>query len=205
MVDVLGTPMLAAVLATLPRDIDLTMVISDDHPDPTPLATTAICSRAIRVGPTQGAACSALAAAPFIDNPDPLLIANCDQLVDVDWNDFFISMGHENCDGGILLFNEPDKDPKWSYVQMHDSWIWQVAEKNPISTLATCGVYYWKHGSDFCEFARQMIANDQRVNGEFYIAPTYQQAIDDGWNIRGYVVNSMVGLGTPEDLEAYVG
>ena len=51
-----------------------------------------------------------------------------------------------------------------------------------------------------------MIAKDIRTNGEFYIAPTYNEFIAEGADIMPYVIpaNAMHGLGTPEDLEAYL-
>ena len=66
------------------------------------------------------------------------------------------------------------------------------------------GVYYWKKGRDFVESAERMIDNNIRVNNEFYICPTYNQMIIDNKKIVPYFVNSMVGLGTPEDLEKYL-
>ena len=41
----------------------------------------------------------------------------------------------------------------------------EVAEKNPISDIATVGYYYWKQGSDFVKYAEDMIEKDIRVNG----------------------------------------
>jgi NDP-sugar pyrophosphorylase family protein len=149
--------------------------------------------------PTEGAACTALLAAEHIDNNEPLLIVNCDQLVTWD-SDRFVSIPY--ADGAIAVFDEPAQHPKWSYVACGDGgWVSRVAEKDPISTLATCGIYWWSKGSDFCAYARRMIDRDERVNGEFYIAPVYQQAIDDGWNVAAFRVSEMRGLGTPEDYE----
>ena len=53
-----------------------------------------------------------------------------------------------------------------------------------------------------------MIAADLRVNGEFYVAPIYNQLIAEGLSIGfdniGSVEDGMYGLGTPEDLEAFL-
>lgn len=146
---------------------------------------------------TQGATETVLLVKDQINNDNPLLIANCDQLFkntkplpSMAW------------DGLILTFK--DTDPKWSFVEIKDGYVTRVAEKEPISDDATVGVYFWDKGSDFVKYAEQMIAKDIRVNGEFYNALVYNEAIADGKKIVAYQVDKMWGLGTPEDLEFYL-
>jgi dTDP-glucose pyrophosphorylase len=79
-----------------------------------------------------------------------------------------------------------------------------VAEKKPISNVATVGFYYWKKGSDFVKYAESMIQQDVRVNGEFYVCPVFNHAISDGKKIRNYQAEKMWGLGTPEDLKFFL-
>ena len=79
-----------------------------------------------------------------------------------------------------------------------------VAEKNPISNIATVGFYYWKHGSDFVKYSEQMINSNKRVNNEFYVCPVFNEAISDGKKIKIYNAKKMWGLGTPEDLKYYL-
>lgn len=153
-------------------------------------------------GITEGAACTTLLAKHLIDNDKPLLIANSDQFVE--WNslDFFYKMNEENTDAGILTFNS--LHPKWSYVRLNsDGFVEEVAEKNPISDIATVGVYYWKKGEDYVKFAEKMIEKNIRVNNEFYVCPVFNEAIAEGLKIKTYNVDKMWGLGTPEDLEYF--
>ena len=98
-------------------------------------------------GVTDGAACTTLLAREFIDNDEPLLIANSDQFVEWDSNEFMYSMVGDTTDGGILTF--PSKHPKWSYAKLdEDGYVTRVEEKKPISDKATVGIYYWTKGSD---------------------------------------------------------
>lgn len=155
-------------------------------------------------GVTDGAARTALLAGELIDSEIPLLIANSDQFVDWDANETLYQLSAPGCDGGVVTFTS--KHPKWSFAKVDSSsWVQEVAEKKPISDVATTGIYYWSKGSDFVKYALQMIDKDVRTNGEFYICPVFNEAISDGKKIRARPVDRMWGLGTPEDLTSFLG
>jgi len=152
---------------------------------------------------TEGAACTALLAKEFIDNNEPLLFANSDQFLDWDSNQFMYSMVADEVDGGIATFTATH--PKWSFVKLGESgFVTEVAEKKPISNIATCGIYYWKKGSDFIKYAEQMIEKNIRVNNEFYVCPAFNEAIQDDKKIKIFHIEKMWGLGTPEDLRIFL-
>ena len=52
-----------------------------------------------------------------------------------------------------------------------------------------------------------MIASNLRVNGEFYVAPVYNELIKEGLSIvvaaTGRERDGMYGLGVPEDFEFF--
>jgi len=148
---------------------------------------------------TEGAACSTLLAKEFINNDKPLLIANSDQFVEWDSNEFMYSMSSHNIDGGLLTFS--NTHPKWSYVKINNLGIAEeVAEKKVISEIASVGIYYWKNGADYVKYAEQMIDKNIRTNDEFYVCPVFNEAIQDKKIIKIYNIDRMWGLGTPEDL-----
>ena len=154
-------------------------------------------------GMTEGAACTALLAKDLINNDNPLFFANSDQYVEWDPMEFMYNMQEKSADGGIVTFKATH--PKWSFAKLDDNGlVLEVAEKKPISDNATVGYYYWKRGSDFVKYAEQMIENDVRVNNEFYVCPVFNEAIEDGKQIRTHTASGMWGLGTPEDLENYL-
>ena len=66
------------------------------------------------------------------------------------------------------------------------------------------GIYNWSKGSDYVKYAEKMISNDERVNGEFYICPVFNEAIKDNKTIQHISVKRMWGLGTPEDLRTFL-
>ena len=135
---------------------------------------------------------------------EPLMVANADQLLDWDIQDFLLIA--EPYDGCIVTFPCPERDPKWSYARLRRGLVIQVAEKSPISNCATAGVYYWARTEDFLRSATDMIAMDERTNGEFYVAPTYNYLVRDRKRVIAYQIarSSMHGLGTPEDLALYL-
>ena len=106
-------------------------------------------------------------------------------------------------DGGILTFTSNEK--KWSFVKKNkNNFVSAVAEKNTISDEATCGIYYWKNGSDFVKYAEQMIQKQIKTNNEYYICPVYNEAIQDEKIIVSEMVYEMWGIGTPEDLATFL-
>jgi len=152
---------------------------------------------------TEGAACTVLLGKKYINNENPLVIANSDQFVEWSSLDFFYKMNEQNLDGGIVSFKSTH--PKWSYAKTdNNGFVLEVAEKKTISDIATVGIYYWKKGSDFAKYAEQMIDKNIRVNNEFYVCPVYNEAILDGLKFKTFDVPKMWGLGTPEDLDYYL-
>jgi dTDP-glucose pyrophosphorylase len=155
-------------------------------------------------GVTEGAAASVLLAKHYIDNDDMLVICDSDSVVEWDSTKFLVEVGEgRHLDGAIATFTA--EGDKWSYVELNEkNLVSRVVEKEQISDKACAGVYYWRHGSDFVTYAEKMIEEDKRVNGEFYVAPVYNEAIKDKKAVGNYDVQSIICLGTPEDYEAYV-
>lgn len=208
LIDVNGKPMIQLVVENLNVDANFIYVVQKEHREKFNLDTllnliTPNCKIIELDGITEGAACTTLLAAEYIDNDHPLLIANSDQVVEWNSSEFLYKMHEQELDGGIVCFKSTH--PKWSFAKVDDNgYVTQVAEKNPISDIATVGIYYWTRGSDYVDYATSMIANNIRVNNEFYVCPVYNQAIADGKKIKTFSVDRMWGLGTPEDLSYYL-
>ena len=152
-------------------------------------------------GVTEGAACTTLLAKEHINNDEPLIVSNSDHFMEWDSQGFLEAVKDVDC--GILTFEATGS--KWSFVRLgEDGLVDLVAEKDPISSIATAGIYYWKKGSDYVKYAEQMIENNTRINGEFYVCPVFNEAIADGKKIKTFEAKKMWGLGTPEDLEYFL-
>ena len=208
LIDVNGKPMIQVVVDNLNIKANYVYVVQKEHREKYNLDTllgliTPGCKVVEVDGITEGAACTALLAKEFINNDKPLFFANSDQFVEWDSNEFMYKMNESDADGGIVTFKATH--PKWSFAKVNEQGlVTEVAEKNPISDIATVGYYYWKRGSDFVKYAEQMIEKDVRVNNEFYVCPVFNQAIEDRKEIRTFDIPKMWGLGTPEDLNYYL-
>jgi HAD superfamily hydrolase (TIGR01509 family) len=208
LIEVNGKPMIQVVIENLNLDANYIYVVQKAHREKYNLDAllnllTPGCKVVETDGLTEGAACTALLAKEYIDNDNPLFFANSDQFVEWDSNEFMYKMQETNADGGIVSFTATH--PKWSFAKVDENGlVTEVAEKNPISDIATVGYYFWKHGSDFIKYAEQMIEKNIRVNNEFYVCPVFNQAIEDCKEIRTFNTTGMWGLGTPEDLNYYL-
>ena len=208
LIDVEGKPMIQVVVDNLNIEATYIYVVQKEHREKYNLDTllnliTPNCKIVEVDGLTEGAACTTLLAKEYINNDDPLLMANSDQFVEWDSNEFMYKMIEQKVDGGILTFQATH--PKWSFAKVDEyGYVTEVAEKNPISDIATVGVYYWAKGSDYVKYAEQMIDKNIRTNNEFYVCPVFNEAIGDGKKIKTFNIEKMWGLGTPEDLNYFL-
>jgi HAD superfamily hydrolase (TIGR01509 family) len=208
LIEVNGKPMIQVVIDNLNIDAHHIFICQHKHLEKYNLTTVLpMIAKNCVIYPlakvTEGAACTTLVAQEHIDNDEPLLIANSDQFIDWNSNEFMYAVTNDEIDGGILTFKSVH--PKWSYAKVDDNgFVTEVAEKKPISDNATVGVYYWRRGSDYVKYAKQMIEKNIRVNNEFYVCPVFNEAIQDGKKFKIFPVDKMWGLGTPEDLEVFL-
>jgi len=183
LIEIKNKPMVQVVVENLNIEANYIYIVQKKHREKYNLDTllnliTPNCKVVEVDGLTEGAACTALLAKNYINNNAPLFFANSDQFVEWDSNEFMYKMQETDADGGIVTFNATH--PKWSFAKIDENGlVTEVAEKNPISNIATVGYYYWKHGSDFVKYAEQMINKNIRVNNEFYVCPVFNQAIED--------------------------
>ena len=210
LIDVDGKPMIQRVVENLDFDCEYIFLVRKQHLEKYEgLRNTLemITNKRMKIvevdSLTEGAACTALLAKKHIDNDESLLIANSDQIVEYEPQNFKSLIELTSLDSIVWCFN--DVHPKWSFVKTNSrGFVIQVAEKKPISNIATCGIYWYRKGSDFVKSAESMIRKNIRVKNEFYIAPVYNEMINSGKTLIPFYVHKMHGIGTPEDLSRYL-
>ncbi len=212
-IDVKGRTMIERVMDNLRlRDGRFVLIARQAHLSVEPEVRAELESRPdIRFAPidlvTEGAACTVLTARGHLDPEAPLLIANCDQIVDFDVAAYVQDARARDLDGSILVFKDVARDPKWSFAKVDgNGLVTEVREKVAISDIATVGLYYFKRAQDFIDASVDMISRNDRVNNEFYVCPVYNYMIRDGRRIGVFYVepDAMHGIGTPADLDAYL-
>jgi len=208
LIEVAGKPMIQLVVENLNLDAKHIFIVQKSHYEKYNLKyllnlIAPNCEIVQVDGVTEGAACTTLLAKEYIDNDKQLVIANSDQFVEWDSNEFMYSMVGDNIDGGILTFKATH--PKWSFARLNeDGYVAEVAEKKPISDTATVGIYFYDKGSDYVKYAEQMIEKNVRTNNEFYVCPVFNEAIGDGKKIKIFNIEKMWGIGDPEGLRRFV-
>lgn len=212
-IDVAGKPMIVRVLENLALpDARYILIARKEHMEAEPELVREIEKKYntlfIPIDQlTEGTACTVLYARKYINNQTPLLIANSDQIIDIDIADFINDFRKRQLDGSILTFVDEQRDPKWSFAKLDaNQLVTEVQEKKAISEFATVGVYLYAQGRDFVDAAIDMFIERDRINGEYYTCPTYNYAIKAGKQIGIFniAVNQMHGIGTPEDLITYL-
>jgi dTDP-glucose pyrophosphorylase len=137
-----------------------------------------------------------------INLENELIVINCDQILK-DWNqDLFLSYARK-FDSVLGCFISSSN--KNSYVKVDEqNLVTEVKEKVVISNLATNGLHYWKKAKYFFESYDEMVKNNDKTNGEYYVAPTFNYLIKNNYKVGIYLFNQHFPVGTPEDLEKYL-
>ena len=135
---------------------------------------------------TAGALCTCLMAVDYINDDEPLVIANSDQIIDVDYGKVIEYFDEIGTDVGIITF--PSIHPRWSYARILNDEVVEVVEKRPLSKHAIAGFYYYKRGCDFIEAAKKALLKQNNLDGKYYISASINELILMGKKIGYYEV-----------------
>ncbi len=153
---------------------------------------------------SDGPASTVMLAKDLLEDSSELIVANSDQIIDADITEFINDARKDSSDGYIMTF--PANEDRWSYAKIDDYGnVKEVAEKKIISTHATVGIYYFKSSKLFKFGYHEMVSKNLRVNGEFYVAPIYNELCLDNKMVKIWEIekSKMHGIGTPQDLEIF--
>lgn len=158
-------------------------------------------------GLTEGPASTVYLVLQDLDDEEPIIVANTDQYISGEVLPFFKMVREGIADGQILTMIASSN--AWSYVGRDSNGrIRKVVEKEEISEEATVGVYAWTKASLAKLAFRHTFDTNMRTNNEFYVAPTYNFLIDQGYEVVSHMVGkhgeAVHGLGTPVDLRTFV-
>ena len=152
----------------------------------------------ISPGLTDGAACTVRMAANVLAG-EPIIVANCDQLMVWNHKHFYELIEDNTFPGGLIPVFIPNHDnPIHSYcdVNAYDKLL-KLKEKEIIGPLATVGVYYFGNENSYVKAHEKQQENKDKTNNEYYLAPVYNYIDED---VGVFRVDKMLGMGTPEEL-----
>ena len=105
----------------------------------------------------------------------------------------------EDCDG-VLYVKEVEDPRRFGIVIMEGEYIARLVEKpaDPVSNLATIGVYYLRQSEKLCEAIEELMRRDIKTKGEYFLADALQLMIDKGAKFRVATVDVWEDCGKPE-------
>lgn len=159
---------------------------------------------------TDGPACTCNLVYEKLNPEEPLIIANCDQVLDYNYNKFIETC--EKYDGCVMTYSLGDSQTPIGSIDKHSYFKEdppQFTEKIVISDNPLTGIHYFKKAKYFKEGYDYMIYKNMRApNGEFYISLVYQALIQIGCKIGQYKLGSteyFYPVGEPQDYFDYIG
>lgn len=160
---------------------------------------------------TEGQACTCMLAEPYLDPEQPLLIAGCDNGMDID-RDAFDALTKE-CDCIVFTYRHNE-----AVLANPNVYGWMIADADgnitgtsikkaisdrPMEDPAVVATFWFRRAAVFIEATKKMIAENDRINGEFYVDQTVKHVLDLGYRAKIFDIDRYVGWGTPADYEGY--
>jgi NDP-sugar pyrophosphorylase family protein len=153
---------------------------------------------------TEGSPQSILKTEHLINNDEELLVDLGDQYLDLAGFKEFIEKNKVNCDGIIPTFESYYYNR--GYMIIEGGFVKKVSEKdsNPISTHSTACISYFKKGSYFVKYAKQMILKKRvAANGVYLPSLVYNEMIEDNKKIITFPCELIAPLGTVQGADCF--
>tara|TARA_Y100000591_G_C21849860_1_gene711006 strand:+ start:1423 stop:2130 length:708 start_codon:yes stop_codon:yes gene_type:complete len=153
---------------------------------------------------TRGQAETVFKAIDYVDANEDIVIYNIDtKFKSRSLVEKLKSLDNE-IDGVIGAFHSPGSDSHWSFAEVAESGVvLKTAEKQKISDHALTGLYHFSKSKLFFETCEKWINKQSLINGEFYIAPMYNDLISSGKRIIIDIVDDFFPLGTPDEVNNF--
>lgn len=160
---------------------------------------------------TEGQACTCMLAEPYLDPEEPLLIAGCDNGMDIDRQAFEDTA--KDCDCIVFTYRHNE-----AVLQNPNAYGWMITDEagnvtgtsikkaisdTPMEDPAVVATFWFRKAKVFLEATAKMIRENDRVNGEFYVDQTVKHVLDLGYRAKIFDIDRYVGWGTPADYEGY--
>ncbi len=218
LIEVEGKPIIAHVLDMFPGISDITFICHEGHLSETPMREilTALCPTAKiismkskKLGPVHSLT---YAFAGLPDN-EPVIVSYCDFTQRWDFPSFVAKASADNFAGAVPAYTgfHPHllKRNLYAGIQADNrGMMTAIQEKhcftdNPEDSLHSSGIYYFSSGALLKETSAKMIAEQNTLNGEYYVSMLYPYLLQEKLPVYVPPITHFMQWGTPEDLEEY--
>jgi dTDP-glucose pyrophosphorylase len=213
---ILGKPMVVSATNALPqgdkyifviRDFQISDYQIDQHlSEHFPNSQTVVLDHL-----TEGQAVTCLKAKELINDEVPLIIGASDN--GMLYNKVLFEQLTYDTDCIVFTFrNNPAvlaKPQAYGWVKIDkDNNIKEMSVKKPISDTpmndhSVVGAFWFKTGKLFVEAAERMIAQNRRINNEFYVDECINDVIQLGYKAKVFEVDHYICWGTPNDYKTF--
>ena len=160
---------------------------------------------------TEGQACTCMLAEDYLNPEEPLLIAGCDNGMDIDRTAYESLTGECDCIVFTYRHNE-------AVLANPNAYGWMIADDTgnitgtsikkaisdtPMEDPAVVATFWFKKAGIFLEAAKKMIAENDRINGDYSVDQVAKHVLDLGYRAKIFDIDRYVGWGTPADYENY--
>ncbi len=160
---------------------------------------------------TEGQACTCMLAEEYLDPEEPLLIAGCDNGMDIN-EEKFEELTKE-CDCIVFTYRHNE-----AVLSNPNAYGWMIADAEgnitgtsikkaisdtPMEDPAVVATFWFRKAKIFFEATKKMIEENDRINNEFYVDQTAKHVLDLGYKAKIFDIDRYVGWGTPADYEGY--
>ena len=160
---------------------------------------------------TEGQACTCMLAKDVINNDEELLIAGCDNGMVINEAKFEELRKTADCLVFTYRHNEAVlKNPNaygWMIIDKTDNVVGTSIKKaisdDPMNDHAVVATFWFRKGRIFIEATEKMIAENDRINNEFYVDQVVKHVLDLGYSAKVFEIDRYIGWGTPKDFEEY--
>ena len=129
-------------------------------------------------------------------------------IISLDTDNFYLTdiISLWNYKNSILVFNDVNKQPLYSYVQMNEhNQITKIVEKEKISNKACCGGYAFTSYKELIRYTQFVIDNNIKHKNEFYTSTVISEMLKEGETFHAIEIpkEKYICLGTPLQLKYF--
>ena len=220
LIEVEGKPIIAHVIDMFPNESDFLFICNQDHLDSRKYALEKTLNRYCPSGKIAsvkphklGPVHAVLQSKKFINSQKPVVVNYCDFTCYWQWDKFLNFVNDLQCDGAIPAYKgfHPHSlgNTFYAYLNEKNGWVSDVREKEPFTDkpmeeYASSGTYYFSSGQLMIKSFDEMVNQDLRVGGEYYVSLAYKSLLEQRKRIAVYPIQHFMQWGTPEDFEEYL-